>query len=289
MNEALRTSDPTSCGALPSAIFSPELVFGPTLCAKPDGPTTGRCGPEVALANLSARQAKEAGLLTSGTYGPRFITSSGSVRLETSLVNRLVLKTASLGSALFRLTWKQRDTPLGVSICALRASARRTSDKDCTSWPSPSSSLGGKNERTVEGAMKEAERKGWNNDLCTAALSCAPWITPQTHDTTVRGNVTADHHYSPHDLSNQALLAAGGWITPQRKSFRCGQAKRGRVAWLTDSGPEPTGSSAATGSTGQLNPALPRWLQALPTAWDDCAAMVTRSPRKSRKASSKLT
>jgi hypothetical protein len=45
----------------------------------------------------------------------------------------------------------------------------------------------------------------------------------------------------------------------------------------------PSGSPAVTGSSGQLNPALPRWLQGLPTAWDDCAATVTRSVRRSRK------
>ena len=168
------TSNPS-----PSATSSPESASGPMPSDKPDGPTIEKSGPEVVPANLSARQAKEAGLLTSGTYGPRFITSSESVRLESSLVNRLRVKTASLGSALFRLTWKQRHTPLGVSISALRASAHRTSDKDCTS---------------------------------SEPTKPAPWITPQTHDTTVRGNVTADHHYSPHDLSNQALLAS--WPTP---------------------------------------------------------------------------
>ncbi len=215
------TSNPS-----PSATSSPESASGPMPSDKPDGPTIEKSGPEVVHANLSARQAKELGLLTSGTYGPRFITSSESVRLESSLVNRLRVKTASLGSALFRLTWKQRDTPLGVSIFALRASVLRTSGKDYTSWPSPSSSLGGKNERTLEGAEKEAERKGWNNDLCTAALSTA-------------------------------------------------------------SGKTQRGFFAATASTGQLNPALPRWLQGLPTAWESCADMVTRSVRRSRKASSR--
>lgn len=32
--------------------------------------------------------------------------------------------------------------------------------------------------------------------------------TPQTHDVTTRGNTEADHHYSPHDLSNAAMLSA---------------------------------------------------------------------------------
>src|SRR5580692_9161814 len=138
MSEVSKTSCPVICEDLPSATSLRASESGPTPCAVQGGPTIALYGPEAARANLSARQAKEAGLLTSGTYGPRSITSSASVRLETSLVNRLVAKTALLGSQLFRLTWKQRDTPLGVSISALRASVRRISDKDCTSWPTPS-------------------------------------------------------------------------------------------------------------------------------------------------------
>jgi len=42
-----------------------------------------------------------------------------------------------LGSTLFTLTWKLRVTPSGRSIYALRASGRRTSGSDCSSWPTP--------------------------------------------------------------------------------------------------------------------------------------------------------
>ena len=84
---------------------------------------TARSGPAVARASLSARQAEQAGLLTSGTYGPTGSGSSSSVGLVTLLANKLQAKTASAGSILYRLTWKERVTPLGRPICALRASA----------------------------------------------------------------------------------------------------------------------------------------------------------------------
>ena len=88
---------------------------------------TVESGPEAVRANLSARQAKEAGLMTSGTYGPRSSILSKSAVLQRFLENKLRRKTASLGSTLYRLTWKERITPSGRAIFALRASVLRTS------------------------------------------------------------------------------------------------------------------------------------------------------------------
>ena len=43
-----------------SVTFLQALERGRTLCVEPAGRTTGKCGQEVVLANLTARQAKEA-------------------------------------------------------------------------------------------------------------------------------------------------------------------------------------------------------------------------------------
>jgi len=102
-----------------------------------DGRMIDPYGQDPVLANLSPRQAKEKGLLTSGTYGRPGSTSSNTGRVQRyrSLVNRLRAMTASLGSTLYELTWKERDSKCGRSISALRASALRTSDNDSSSSP----------------------------------------------------------------------------------------------------------------------------------------------------------
>jgi hypothetical protein len=106
--------------------------------AAPDGQTTSPSGPAHAHANLSARQAKAAGLLTSGTSGRHSTGSSASVALQSLLANKLAAQTVSLGSTLYSLTWIKRATPAGRSIPALRASERRISGSGFTGWATPS-------------------------------------------------------------------------------------------------------------------------------------------------------
>ena len=116
-----------------AAISLPGSGDGRLPSPLPDGPTArAASGPDHAHVNLSPRQARAAGLMTSGTFGPISIGSLTSVVLKSSLANKLRQRTDLDGSILYRLTLKDRDTPKLQSIFALRASARPTSDSAFT-------------------------------------------------------------------------------------------------------------------------------------------------------------
>jgi hypothetical protein len=205
---------------IPSAISSPESASGPTHCETPDGPTTGPSGPEAAPASLSARQAKASGLLTSGTYGQAGSISSASAVLKSFLASRLQARTASAGSTLFTLTWKERVTPLQRSIFALRASARRTSDNDCISLPNPKGTWGtpltnhanGTPEAFLERKRKSMARGSQSMGVCLSDLNMQAqawvgWNTPRATDGSNGGPNQAGGA-----LPEDAAIA--GWPTP---------------------------------------------------------------------------
>src|SRR5206468_11603758 len=93
-----------------------------------------------APANLSARQVKEMGLMTSGIYGQPCSTSLRSAALQSFLESKLRVKTQTLGSTLYKLTWKPWVMPSGRSRSRLRASVLRTSETEHTGWPTPTRS-----------------------------------------------------------------------------------------------------------------------------------------------------
>ena len=195
-----------------SATSSQELASGPTPCAAPDGPTTVLYGQDHVLANLSARQAKDQGLMMSGTCGPRFTTSSASASLQLSLVSKLQAKTALVGSTLYCLTWKQRATPGGRLISALRASVRRTSDKGSGGlehgWATPTT-RDHKDTGNLETSMLRQSGQ-LRDDTVPRQAWMAGWPTPTVTDA-ARG---IEYDPMAKNMTLNMAAARSGWPTP---------------------------------------------------------------------------
>jgi hypothetical protein len=237
-------------------------------------------GQEAARASLSAAQVAEAGLMMSGTSGRTGITSSASASLQSSLESRLRQRTASVGSTLYQLTWKPRATPSGRLICALRASARRTSasvsSSERSGWPTPivndvtgSTHCYGKNKEILLKLPGAAKQTGWKTP-CTPNGGRS--MSTEKMDATGR---TIDGKKHTASLEHEAKFS--GWPTPQTRDFRSGGEDRVSnpdrsnnlndfslmAGWQTPKAGETMGRYGVT--NGKVYPKL--WGEALMAGW----------------------
>jgi hypothetical protein len=156
------------------------------------------------------------------------------------------------GSPEYALTWKHWDMASGLPICALRARAPRTSDKDFGGWPTPMAGT----------PAQKGYNEAGNTDSSRKTVALMGWATPAARDwrsekATAAFNTKRDAHPRGKPLSYQAKLSGLASIS----------------------------SPAPTGKRGVLSPEHSRWLMGFPPEWANCAPTATRSRRKSRQSS----
>lgn len=276
--------------ATPNTTSSPESADGASPSNSPAGPTIAPCAPARARANPSAPPASNSAQKTNATSGQSSATSSRSAKLQSRLASRLRARLGASGSPEFVLTWKDWDMQSGPPICALRASAPRTSGKDSSGWPTPAA-------RDGEHCSGQAKRTGGRKSNLTDTVMLAPWPTPMAGTPAQKG-----YNEAGNTDSGRKTVALVGWASPSSRDwkdtpkmaqdafdksgkFRNRIDQLARQAMHLTFGSDTNSSHASTEKRGVLSPAHSRWLMGYPAAWDSCGATAMLSCRKSRRSS----
>ncbi len=268
---------PRTCGTSPKGTGTPASEAGPGLYSSPAGQPTGLLTPcpaparhslarerkssarsavenpcpiRTRLESLLASHAATNGLPMPGTSGLSRAASSSSCAQQLALESRLRERTDLSGSPEYVLRWKNWGMVLGSQICALRASARHTSDSDCTGWPTPVAGattpachgqMSGDYRRQVQkiigGGWPTPSSRDWKDtpgmsttgtnpdgtertrldQLPRVAQLASGWPTPRAEDS----ESTGAHRGSPDTLTSAVRLA--GWATPDANAMNLGE------------------------------------------------------------------
>ena len=293
-------SNPATFSGSPNATFSLVSEDGALPCAKPDGAIAAPSGQVAARVSRFRAQDADKAMPTNDTSGPLFSASSPSASLQRSLENRLRARMGVNGSPEYALTWKHWDMPAGLPICALRASARRTSGNDSIGWATPQAADSKMRISNAEMAMKRQLKPNAQVTLEQQAYLVG-WRTPTSCDGE-RGTYDPDKVKARRELEGRTKAQTTlvqqvyfmGWATPRASDAKnngvsIARAQQGvadsldlQCKLVSQNGTAPP--SPLTARTDRralpLNPRFSLWLQGYPATWADCAVPVTRLSRK---------
>lgn len=202
MSGTSETSPRPTSTDLRNVTFSQALADGLSASEWLIGPTTDPSGQaRVHVSHLVSPERVE-GLTMRDTCGPLFGGSSPSADLQASLANRLQAATGVNGSPEYTLTWKQWDMFAGLQICALRASARPTSDSDCGGWPTVTA---------LVGYGTDDSPTNQRNSPSTSTL-VKGWTSPIARDH--KGHTKTEAHPEGFTQTLANDVEQAGWPTP---------------------------------------------------------------------------
>lgn len=223
----------------PSVTSLLALEDGPSRCASQELPMTNLSGQEAVPASPLVPLANRWASVIRAIYSRRGDALLRAAGLQGYLESRLRADLDVNGSPEFVLKWRHWDMPHGPRICALRASAPRTSGKGYTGWPTPTC---GDANNAEDNPRERNPKAGVGSLACAVRLS--GWATPTTRD---GKDGDCDLTVTPDNglLGRQALFS----------------------------------TDAPTGKRGVLNPGFSLWLQGYPETWALSGARAMQSIR----------
>lgn len=233
------------------------------------GLKTGPPGPDPVPVSPSAAPESGKASKTPATSGRTCSDSSMEPDPPSSLASRCQALLAGRGAPEYVLTWKVLDTTSTHSLCALRASVRRTSESGST-----------------------GELSGYPTPIANDATGSTHCYGP-----------SKDGAERPRYLKLPGVARLAGWGpqaaqessgTPEQAVDRKRQAREAgaeiglSVTHLSHqvqmlSGATSTSSPFETARSGALNPSMSRWLMGYPEVWDIMAVEAHRSLKQKTK------